>query len=851
MSWRSKLQVSAQSTKGVTLSGLALLVCMLLALTIWNTPAPQISNQFGETKIDISADRAWTLYPGDCVQLSWQLEGIESLYIEGEGKIGWGEMPFCPAINATSPTIEIRAQNGIYRDLQLTIHHLPDLLFYLLGFIGVCGAGLLTLHYLRRDQLERMPPIYWFLVIGLLLSVVGARLRLAAPSTSVIDQEDGTLAVRFWAEHDSIIFPHECIDVHWSVNDADSIRFNGEVTRLNQNSGSGVFCAGDGNSALLEVVDSSGIRHEYSLNFHSLFPSPQLPPAPVIWSLFLLLVALVIFGLLFWQGIVRNWRKISTVDKVAVVACLLFPIALFLPFGFDSPAHRENWILHSYFEGGTPSFYGAWIVTRFSGLVHRILAYIISSESFLGYNLINSLMHSVMTAVIYGLLRQAEVAPVYAFLAALLFVVYPTNPMQFSLRALHLNYSKLFLLVAMFLALEYTRAPTRLTLAGTWLALSFHVNSFESGLALVLILPLFWWLADRKISWRNFNLTAIWCVTPVFKLAYIVLLTTTGREYYQSGLLKAGSNSATADVAATFLDMLGWVYPYSFWEGWLEAFHSLERNSWRPLTLIVLAAVAGVAWYLTRAPLAPRTPTNRQLLVALALGALLIIPAISVLMWFPLYQYDPWRMLLFVPIGAVIAMLSALLLLTKWLPNRGIRDAAIVGACLLLLLPGISRLFLQLDRFEDSAKKKAQILHDIVTLAPEPYADTHIALITERDIPFLHEEGIYELLTEDVLHSALYAVYQSSAPELAYFCMQINRCSDVSEGDTLFNSANPADLLPRTLVFKLNDDLSVKLIDDPADFLGLDIDAPYDSSQLYDADASLPPRVTTMLGIKP
>ena len=228
-----------------------------------------------------------------------------------------------------------------------------------------------------------------------------------------------------------------------------------------------------------------------------------------------------------------------------------------------------------------------------------------------------------------------------------------------------------------------------------------------------------------------------------------------------------------------------------------------------------------------------------------------MIPAIAVLMWIPLYQYDPWRMCLYAPIGAVIALFSAILLLTRRLPDRGIRDAVVVGVCLLLLLPGISRLFLQLDNFEGSASKKAQILHDIVTLAPEPYPETQIALITVRDIPFLHAEGIFEFLTRDVLHSALYAIYQSKAPDLAYFCILINQCSDVSDGDTLFTSARPEDLLPHTLVFKLNDDLSLELVDDPAAFLDLDIDAPYDANQLYNAEAPLPPRVTTMLRAKP
>ena len=253
--------------------------------------------------------------------------------------------------------------------------------------------------------------------------------------------------------------------------------------------------------------------------------------------------------------------------------------------------------------------------------MHRVLAYIISSESFLGYHLVNALMHSAMTAVAYGLLRQVKVPPLYAFLMALLFFVYPVNPMQFSLRALLLNYSKLFLLAALFLALEYRRAPTRLALGGLWLALTFSINSYESGLALVMVAPLLWWLSDRKINWRKLNLTAIWYLAPAFKLAYLALLRATGREFYQSGLLDAGSSSSTAsDVVATIMDMLGWVYPYTFWGGWQEALQSIEHNAWQLPTIIMLVAVAAVAWYLAREQVAASASTSRQLVLFIGLG---------------------------------------------------------------------------------------------------------------------------------------------------------------------------------------------------------------------------------------
>lgn len=68
------------------------------------------------------------------------------------------------------------------------------------------------------------------------------------------------------------------------------------------------------------------------------------------------------------------------------------------------------------------------------------------------------------------------------------------------------------------------------------------------------------------------------------------------------------------------------------------------------------------------------------------------------------------------------------------------------------------------------------------------------------------------------------------------------------EGETIFSSDFPEVLLQHTLVFKVNADLSVELIEQPAAYLGLDSDLPYDPTLLYDQNAPLPPRAVTMLG---
>ena len=156
----------------------ALLACLLLLLTIANAPPPKIDDIYGETSIRISADRAWTLFPGDCVNLSWELDGIKTLYIEREGKIGWGEMAYCPGISSSGPRIEVTAQNGIYRKLSLRINHLPDLLLYTAGLVVLLGPFPLAAYFIWARRADRPLPLGWILIGALCLAVLGAWLRL-------------------------------------------------------------------------------------------------------------------------------------------------------------------------------------------------------------------------------------------------------------------------------------------------------------------------------------------------------------------------------------------------------------------------------------------------------------------------------------------------------------------------------------------------------------------------------------------------------------------------------------------------------------------------------------------------
>ncbi|MCY3833524.1 MAG: hypothetical protein OXG85_10940 [Chloroflexi bacterium] len=832
----------------VALITAALAICLLLFFMIRNSPAPSIEREYGDTTIRISADRAWSLYPGDCVNLQWRLEGIESVHIDGAGVIGWGERRYCPDINARSPLFEVRARNGVYREFQLDIQHLPDLLFYLTGFVIFAGAPLLAVYYLSTRALERPLPLVWMLIGGLLLAALGGGLRLRPHEAPLIDARDGETAVRIWAEHDRILFPHECVRVSWSVLGAQSISFNGRDVSVQDNPAIDRHCAEDGAGPRFEIVNDRGESRTYRLAIPALFPQRTAPPPFFYISLFGIVLGCLIYAPLLWRYARANWRREARADALAIGGCFFALLVFYLPFGFDSSGHWEEWIIHGYLEGGTLSFYVTEAVSRPFVMIPHTLAYLISSESFFGHHLVNFLQYAGRMALLYVILRQLGVAPSYAFLTAILFMVYPVNDALMTLRRLPKNFSVLTLLLSTALFIDYCKNPRRLTLLGIWLGLLFSVNSNETGYAMILVVPPLLWLRDRKFSRRRLNLSVIWYIVPAIKLASLILLLANARDFYQSGMLSAApdSQAPAASVFDTMLEALSIVFPQTFIHGWQEALATLGANQWWLPSFVILAAVGCIAWVLTRHDLDKPAPTLSQLGLSLLAGLALVLAAVGVLMWLPLYRNDPWRMYLLVPIGAAISAFSLLLLLASPLRDRRRRDFMLVVACLLIFTPAIARLFNQHHGFVESAHAKAQVLHQVLTIAPRLEANTQLVIVTDMDGSELSARGVFELLNNDMLNSALYVLYQDGGPEVAYFCHP-TQCGEFSGDETIFDPAAPADLLARTLVFALKADLSIELIDDPAKHLGLDLDIAYEADALYDPGAALPARAGAML----
>lgn len=839
-------------TTRATAASLTLLLLLLAIIIAVNSPIPTINEQYGETSLHFAADRAWALFPGDCVNISWRVSGIESLHVEGHGEIGQGEKTFCPRINAKAAKFEVRTPDGLYREFMLRVHFLPDLLLYLAGFVGVVGSLGLAVYFLITNHLERALNPRWLLVCLSALTVIGVSLRLNEPEPPRLDVDDGQVKVAMWAEKASLVFPHECSKIHVSATGAQALKINGKVFFI-----SGILtqvrhCDREGSTALLEAVGTDGVARQYRLNFFVPWQMvAKTVRAPYVLLGLLSWLALAAVGLpIAMQKALAGWRQRNWIDFLPLLAFAWLVLMLFAPFGFDSPPQRERWELINYAESGMTAFSAEYRIRPLIRLPSA-LALAIDSESFVGFHLVQFAVFTLSMSLLYGIIRKLGARPLYAFLVAVLFYVYPVNDSVTSLRNLTTVTSVLTLLLASWFALDYLERPRRLALAGTMLALLINVESYEAGLALIIALPCYLWLWRGDIKWRKFNLMLVFFSATALKVGHTILNYTTDRAFYQDEFLDPtsgyGSRLVGQNPLHTFGKVMSELYADTFAGGWLEALESIGANQWLLPTALAMLVVGVVAVYIAR--VRGNSVTTRGTILALLAGILWIVPAAGVLMWVPAYNLDVDRRLaIYTAIGGTIAVFCLLLLITRQISSQKIRNGSLIALCLLLMLPALSRLFVQREHWTLSAWKKADILLHIVETIPRPKPGTQLVLMTNRSLQALNQQSIGELAAGTVFSSALRLIYESHAPAATFICVGDDYCVSQTGDAFLLDPDEPFDSISDTVILELLPDFSVELVEDPFTHYGWDIEIEYDSSQLYDADAPLPPRAHSMLG---
>ena len=203
----------------------------------------------------------------------------------------------------------------------------------------------------------------------------------------------------------------------------------------------------------------------------------------------------------------------------------------------------------------------------------------INRGSFAGYHILNLLMFWGQLVFLYGIFRKLKVAPLFAFLTVILFLVYPVNSGLMSLRSFPMTFSKLSLLAAVYLALEIRNNPSRLNLLGVFLALLLNVGSNEIAYAVIAVIPLLWWWRNPRLTWttENVNLSVIWYLAPMLKSFILLLLELSDRQYYgdfhaqQALEQRRGPKAFLPTRISHYLEIVGNVFRRTFVFGWQEA----------------------------------------------------------------------------------------------------------------------------------------------------------------------------------------------------------------------------------------------------------------------------------------
>ena len=760
---RSALFFMNGRTIPVGLTLLIIALALLTALAIANTAPPNIETEFGGATVKITSDRAWAILPAQCANISWQMQGILSVYIDGQGAIGWGELNYCPALNATSPQFEVTSENGEEALLALDIRYLPlELLRSLLLFL-LLACMLIALYRLfaRRYEFSLLRnATFWLALLAL-------------------------------------------------------------------------FCA-----CLLGQTGEVRLTQSFIAGISSLFQS-------FAWQTFALLLAGIVYIPLIVRALKVGRERKAHADFAALAACFLFLLLLYLPLGFDSIGHWEEWVIKAYFEG-RPSKFSSELVTRFWSIAPHALAYIIDSDSFAGYHFVNLLMLWGKLVLLYGSLRKLSFAPLFAFLLTLLYMVYPVNSMLLSLRSMPMHFSMLGLLAALYFALDYQSQPNRLTLLGMWLGLLFNIGANESGYALILCLPVLFWACQPMRHKPNIDLTINGYVLPASKVIFLLLLASHRIAFYGNDRFDIeASGQSLAEAASRLFSDLASLYQVTFISGWGDAVASLAQSAWLGWTALLLAPVLLTAVFLLRAQNVSSLPSARAAFALLIVALLGLVPAVGVLIWFESYSQDLWRLYFYAPVFAAIAVFAIMLLLTARLPSESLRKILLLALFLLLIIPSVNRLLMQRQRLTQNADDKAAVLLSVMEQAPAFDANAIAILLTHKSVKDIEKSSIREF-ESNMLDSAFHVLWQDRGPQFAFLCAIFKYCHP-NDIDYFKYELNEAEDYSEIVIFQLQDDLAVELLYELPPELGGASNATYNPARLIDASAPLPPRALTML----
>ncbi len=290
--------------------------------------------------------------------------------------------------------------------------------------------------------------------------------------------------------------------------------------------------------------------------------------------------------------------KINRPAYIAALGLLSVVLLLWAPFGLKTTDVVEGWgnlylAEHSdttlRMGGSRPLLYMPWE-----------LASSISRDSFLGARIVFAAFFFGKALVLYHLLRKMRVAaPSLAFLIALLFILYPADQGNFTMRALGRQSGVFFYFLSVLLMALACQKPNPLFIVGMLAAEAASAMTAEQGFLLMLATPLALLLCDDCSKSKKGWIALLWYVI----LALCIINFVQAGRSYQTGLIERGMRSDIFQYLKEIIWSNLLAYRRIFVDGWLKAIGSLKdiQSLYLPYAAAITLVAGGATWWIARA----------------------------------------------------------------------------------------------------------------------------------------------------------------------------------------------------------------------------------------------------------
>jgi hypothetical protein len=496
-------------------------------------------------------------------------------------------------------------------------------------------------------------------------------------------------------------------------------------------------------------------------------------------------------------------------SPVTYIGMFLLILALWLPFGFKTTGLIEEWSMIRTIESGSQLFF----VTPHSALggarmrpLHAFVpatAHALDPNSFLFSNVFTFLiMFGKMVAVSWLVLQFLPGRRLLAFVAAVLFVVYPADTALFALRVMPAQSAVCSFLFAAYLFIRYVRRPARagwLYLTVAVVLLMFSLLTYQVALPLALLTPLATLAFVRASDRRLWIASAAWYLAIAVPLLYAVwALQQGGGTPYEMGLLNTQADAASSPFADV-MSAIGLAYRRQV-TGWATAWRDLDHYpQLRAAALAGLAVFVSTAFWIARQDRLDtpgETISTRRYLIVAVVAAAIVLVGMAAFLPVASHRRQEFRIYLLSMAGSAVVVALVLFWISRAV--RRYRDATLVTLAVPFVALGSTYALQNHQSYVNFSLEQQQVLQDTVAQAPQLATHSFVVLLdytgaVDKEYVFLY--GSY-------LDSALKFVYTDPSLDAGY-------CPMHSAGALATTCTFEASMLRITRTGGLNIDIKV------------------------------------------